>query len=606
MGKYKVTTTANLHCRKGPGTSFGSVTVLPKGKTYDSSKQSKGWYYIDSVKGWSSGKYLKATTSTKPASTKTTKASDSKTKAKAERITTQESEFQLTGEMVKMIMKKMDKSKTELNMSMRLFGAPHQFLDHVDVRVDSKKELGRKYVESYLAAAPIVSISPGRPLYLPDMSSQERKGFKEYLASMRDDSAGQQGKNVLTELLGSDEQRYFDFASDYSSYIKYVNVLCRASAIYMGIGNNQVGWETKSRLRGKYLNPEAHYHGYNWANYTYENLNAVDKNRRREKGQQGIFGWFDSKEKFFSNLKTTASEWTERVDRAVTDVLYNSLFGGFQYVRFYVDSNTSINESTSNNTQKSVVESTLDRGSDMAKELSFLLGAADAQNLGAAQAAMGNALMDGAAATSGGFMGRLLSSVGTVVSGSNMIFPEIWTENSYAKSYQISVDLLSPYGDRESIYLNVIVPMMHLLALSLPRQSSSNSYGAPFLVKASSKGWFSCEMGVIDGLSIEKIGDSWSVDGLPTHVRVEFSIKDLYSALMMSPSDRPLHFFNNQSLINFLAVNAGVDLTVSNIKLRFTSLASLLLNNVMDIENRIYNRSVESLHTWFRNINPFR
>lgn len=612
MGSYKVTTTANLHVRTGPATSYKSITIMPKGTgNLTSSKQKNGWYYIDSKKGWAFGQYLKKT-STSKAPDKNNKDKDKKDTAKKKKkaeMTTQESEFQLSKDMIKEIVKKNSLATKEIKMSMRLFGAPHQFLDHVDVRVDSKNELGRKYVEAFLAAAPIVSISPGRPLYLPDMTAEERKGMKAFFASSQDNSAEQGGRSVLNELLGSGETRYFDFASDYNGYIMYVNALCRALAIYMGLGNTEVAWAGKGtplKIKGKY-NPDKHYFGYNWSHYTFENLTSAEYKKKSEKGKQGIFGWFESKAKFMKSLASTESEWKERVDRVVSTTLYESLFGSFQYVRFYVDPSSSVSESISNATQKSAVETKIDQMSDMVKELGFFMGAADLKTLGNMQAGIANAFIDGAAsANDGGTMSRVTSTFGTVLGGSNMIFPEIWTDGTYSKSYSFTVNLFSPYGDKESIYLNVLVPLMHLMAFALPRQTSSNSYATPFLVKASAKGWFSCEMGIVDGLSIEKVAEGWSVDGLPTQLRVQLSIKDLYSAMSMSPSNRPLHFFNNQSLMNYLATTAGVDVTQSNFWLRLQSMSAFLLNGVMDIESNLYNKVTENLRNWMRNVTlPF-
>ncbi|WP_216369602.1 hypothetical protein, partial [Brevibacillus sp. MCWH] len=157
-----------------------------------------------------------------------------------------------------------------------------------------------------------------------------------------------------------------------------------------------------------------------------------------------------------------------------------------------------------------------------------------------------------------GFFSRLLSSSSKILDGSNLIFPELWGDAAYNKSYTITINLVSPYGDKESVYLNIIVPLLHILALALPRQTSANSFGPPFLVKVSSKGWFNCEMGVIDNVSIEKGGQgSWTVDGLPTEVKVQISVKDLYSGLMITPNSRPDLFFENKGLMNWLAITCG-------------------------------------------------
>ena len=186
--------------------------------------------------------------------------------------------------------------------------------------------------------------------------------------------------------------------------------------------------------------------------------------------------------------------------------------------------------------------------------------------------------MEVANATTLGFFNNILGNAGQeVIHGANLIYPEIWMDSEYSKDYTIVVDLVSPYGTDEAIYLNIIVPMIHLLAYSLPRQSTANSYVSPFLVKAFSKGNFSCEMGLVTSISFDKGPDSsWSVNGLPTHVKVSMNIKDLYSKLMMTPAHKPSLFFSNQGMIDYLGSLCGLDLTVPNMTTKLETVKALL------------------------------
>ena len=61
-------------------------------------------------------------------------------------------------------------------------------------------------------------------------------------------------------------------------------------------------------------------------------------------------------------------------------------------------------------------------------------------------------------------------------------------------------------ASRQSIFLNCFVPMFHVLGFVLPRQTTANSYESPFLLKAHCGRWFSCEMGVMDSVEINKGG----------------------------------------------------------------------------------------------------
>jgi hypothetical protein len=65
--------------------------------------------------------------------------------------------------------------------------------------------------------------------------------------------------------------------------------------------------------------------------------------------------------------------------------------------------------------------------------------------------------------------------------------------------------------------------------------SDPNSYRSPFLVKASAKGMFSIDMGIITSMSATKGSKCcWNDDGLPTQIDISLTIEDLYSALHMS------------------------------------------------------------------------
>ena len=161
----------------------------------------------------------------------------------------------------------------------------------------------------------------------------------------------------------------------------------------------------------------------------------------------------------------------------------------------------------------------------------------------------------------------------------------------------MSMNLVSPYGDKESIYLNILVPLMHILGLAMPRQTGANSYSAPFLVKAFAKGWFSCELGIIDSISIDKggNGESWTVDGLPTEMKVQIGIKDLYSNLMISSTSKPELFFQNQGLIEFLAVSCGIDITKPNFMVRLETMFSVFFGSTIDLPGNIYKEFVQNI-----------
>ena len=152
----------------------------------------------------------------------------------------------------------------------------------------------------------------------------------------------------------------------------------------------------------------------------------------------------------------------------------------------------------------------------------------------------------------------------------------------------MEITLATPYGTRESVYLNIIVPLMHILALVLPRQSTVNSYSAPFLVRCSVPGFFSCDMGIVRDVTITKggaSGDCWTKDGLPTEVTVTINIADLYNALSMSnyrSSKSIWNFMWNVPLLDYLGVASGINMRSSNMMKKFDIINLLTGNLVSD------------------------
>ena len=129
--------------------------------------------------------------------------------------------------------------------------------------------------------------------------------------------------------------------------------------------------------------------------------------------------------------------------------------------------------------------------------------------------------------------------------------------------------------------------MMILLALALPTQTSANTFGAPTLVKAWSPGWFSCDLGIVDSISIDKgpSGDTWSVDGLPNEVKISITIKDLYANLALPDIDKSSEFkllYSNTGLLDYLMVNCGLDLRKAYLDKKINLFVRLLSNNIKD------------------------
>ena len=558
----------SINIRTGPSTSFKvtgkyvmqgqTVRVIEKDNT-------TGWYKLADGRGWITGssQYVKVVKNNDQQ--KTVTPTDTKTPVPTETEPVRETSLNtvmsqgLDKRIIEMLYNSTNakRGKNEIDASTRIFGGPHQFISQTDFRVtDGQFQLGRKFYETVFSEAPIVYFMPGKPNYLPDMDADQRSAFVQYIAGKDSEN-----KDILDAILNNDgDFRYFTFITDYASYMRYVNLLCRFCAIYMGLGDETAPGSTVK------------YKFYDWSNYKFQSSYSNPDTKEQS-------GFFNLKE-----LKTD---------------LYKGLFGDYQYVQFFADPTLSFNETTSNNTSQSKVEGFFDSAEGIVKELAFLFDAAAISNNAEALQKFAGGIEELSQHLSGkneNFFSRLLGMSSNVISGANLLFPQIWTDSIYNKSYNITINLVSPYGNKESVYLNCIVPLMHLIALALPRQASANSYASPFLIRAFAKGWFTCEMGIVDNIVIEKGGQgSWTIDGLPTEIRVSLGIRDLYANLMITPNSKPFAFFQNAGLIDFLAVTCGVDITRPQFRIQLEALLYTLTNSVIDIPFNLARDTIQAI-----------
>ena len=451
----------------------------------------------------------------------------------------------------------------------KILGLPHQFLETADFRIDpDNNNFGYCFATNIYMERPIVTLMPGRVNYLPDFSNDE----KRILGSLMTDNS-KNSQSVLRELISDHgETRYYDFASDYSNYITYVNLMCRVAAVYLNI-DKEIGPDGATPYRN-----------YHWANYqSFNNYSAPISD---------------------DNILKVIENFTDKLAEKTATLSNDILVGERSYVNFYIDPSTSVNESLSNTTQKSQLEGAFDSVEGIVKEASMLLNSISSagESIQQFMTSAGEAVLGLAdTVTLGLFKNMLGLAEKEVLHGANLIYPEIWTDSEYSKSYSIQINLVSPYGTKEAVYLNVLVPMFHALCLALPRQSSANSFSSPFIIRGFSKGRFSIDMGMVESITIDKGPENtWTVEGLPTQVKITLNIKDLYSQLMMSPSNKPSLFFSNQGLMDYLGCVCGVDLSTPNIVLKLRTVQALL-SSINDIPNNAYLKLTESLRNNLRN-----
>ena len=473
-------------------------------------------------------------------------------------------------------------------MKRRIMGAPYQFLGATDIRPNSggfAGNMGRIYTNNILAEAPLISLMPCKPHYLPSLSQEEKDIMMQTLIEQVQNSTTDLLKAAAEDFTDGIITKYYGTDTAHTEYMKYVNLMCRAASLFMGIGQEMVPGTM------------CQYQYYDWTNWRL--INTLDNS-----GLGGGIGEdlsmldFSSPGALISSATGAINNMGDQIDAAKNEA-WNSIptdFSDFMssfsteeyFVDFYVTPSTNYTESFGNRTEESAFAGVMNKGSEMMKELLFVLGP-DGLNNETVRASLAKSMEEGAKAIAqlnphgSNLMSRLLMDAQTVVSGSNIIFPEIWHDSSFDKSYRAEIKLVAPYGTRECIFLNLLVPMFHALAFTLPRQTGVNSYGAPFLIKGHSNKWFNIEMGIVDSLEISKSG--WTPEGFPTEMTISMGFKDLYSAISMSKFDDPkagVYFALNQSFIEYLSVNCGLNMKVSEWETKLRMLSQMAVNMVAD------------------------
>lgn len=491
----------------------------------------------------------------------------------------------------------------DIILKRRLFGAPFQFLDTTDARPGTggtDAELGLFFQNSIMLEAPILSILPGRPDYLANLSTESKKDLTETFFNLVSGAADKLSEMTSEALdLQNIDIKYFEFSPQPTQYMNYVNLLCRMSAMFMGIGD-QI-------MPGTGIP----YKDFRWENYTmgltyaqrfistYSNQNAADVGEGLAQSTGSIINKVLNSANTIDGIKEGFAEGVNTVAPLNMESYY---------VDFYITPSMSFNESFSNSTGESALSSTVGKASNLQKELMFLFGATgynsttivgeDFEKNIDRWKAEADKLLD---STSGSrVIERLLTGATSVITGSNIVFPDIWQDSSFDRSYQFEIKLVAPYATRECIFLEIIVPLMHLIAAAVPCQSTANTYSSPFLIRSVLPGFFSSEMGIIQDMTINKggSGDSWSVDGFPTEVTVSLSIKDLYNSLYQSKLTSKSDAYNllwNSGLIDYIGTQCGLNMKKSEYAKKLETAYVLAGNIPQDLLTNLGSNLKESI-----------
>lgn len=484
----------------------------------------------------------------------------------------------------------------------RLFGSPFQLLESVDRRFDSiNSEVGNEYLRNFLLNSPILHIKPGMPKYTGGSSQKGLiKGVKNIFFNTT------QGGMSLTSaffdqlvsatIFGQGEKlqkRMFGFRETYYEYMQHVNYMCHSVAVFLDLT------EGDKFPSGTFVSEQntgakwAEFGTMDWKDYrmmgksvpktpweylksmsgslTDDMFSTVDGILGTAKaGVKGIFGLINPEsDKTAGEIlggvgKDVYESWDFSGNLATSDVIKDNITS----VQFMVEP-IAFTESMDNTTEPSMIETAVDAiSNDIGGEIAFITNShADTGIIGDIAGILGSGVDTAMSSLSGlvqsvagGFVNNLFSGALQSIKGQKMIYPEIYKMSKSHMDYQFSLTLTTPYGDVYNYYMNIIVPLLHLIALVAPRMVTSNSVTSPFLVQSYIPGMCTCQLGIISQMSIQKNPSTKhvSVNGFPLTIRVEFTIKELYNALSISPANDPSSFLFNETLNDYMANLSGL------------------------------------------------
>ncbi len=418
-----------------------------------------------------------------------------------------------------------------------VLGIPPQFLPSADPRIDVSEGLGdlemfgRVYSEKIIKNIPLLLITPGSPAFMSEFSkSQKNTIVRAFLGGK---------ESAFDSLMEKGAGKYYSLKYDYVNYFGYVNTMLRAAAYFLGIENVKVD--------GKTLGTK---------NWLYSNSGS------------GIFG--------HRGLKKFLGPYAG-------------------CVAFYADCGVDVSDSFSNSTTQSSLASSINSLSDQARELNFLVGSVGAE-AGVSLDKLGmenlegniqnmNDMIDNIGLGNNNIFKNIINQATTILAGGRLVFPEIWADSSFGRSYSARMKLVAVSGDKLSVYLNILVPIYHLIALVLPRQSKGQAYYSPFLIRGYYKSLFNIDMGIITDLSVTKGAEGeWTLDGIPTVAEVSFSMKDMYDGMFMS-KDLGLSgdLFTNITELDYIANSCGINVNDQEVARNFRLYAGLKFGGVKDM-----------------------
>ncbi len=563
-----------LNTRKGPATSYSRVGAFNYKATVTVYESKNGWYRVSGTSGWGDltdvwvcGQYLQLsgslTSATVSKSDTVTVKKDSnglsEDWASAFAAYSADSQATTTDEYYKKLAEKY----------LFALGAPPHYNEHIDVRYgsDITPHSGRVFTKTIMSNPSLLSICPGKVKMFPTMFGQDKDSAVDALTA-----AATGNSALLTKIMADDPGRFagrlYKFEADTAEYSKYLNGLCRACAIMLGIGDELMP-HTRSKLK--------HFDYSYWTirrQYNPEAAEASDPDK-------SIFRkFYDAYVKVAKRVKDVAT-------------------GDTTFINFFLNGNeTSISENISNSISDSPLAGAINTVSSVGAQLNYFTGSGfDVSDADVNEAL--NAVFEGSGTTLSG----LSDLAGNFLKGGKMVLPKMVEGSSYGKTISCNLKFMSPYGNKKSVFLRCLVPICHLLAMALPKQLSDNMYTYPFLIRCAQTGHFNVDLGIISSLTITRGGSndtSWTTDTMATEWDVALEITPLVDQLMITSTSHPVLFCKNEMLLDYLSNFCGFDMLANNFDTKVDMMLNFVAAKFAGLPTTIENKVSDSMYNLLR------
>ena len=441
------------------------------------------------------------------------------------------------------------------------FGAPFTYINSTDICYYAEDEsiprVGRSQLATIYSNPAVFSICPGKVTYMPGFGKgNKRKDILDTIKKYGSDLAKYGGDGEYVDgVKGAFGEALYEFSCDYSDYVNRLNGLARTATIMLGIGDRDMPYGKKGE---KYKNFDYGY--YTTANRGNQSSSAQSKGTM-----------FDQ---FFWQVKEN----------------FEAMWDDDQYIHYFLSNEgTTMSEETTINVGESPLKGLISGSGieETVKSLHFMLGGSmegdgaiskitdDLEKLTAEIGATGD----------DSIVGSLIGAVGSIASGGKLIVPDMIEGATWSQSTSCTLYFRSLTGDPEDVFLRVILPSLSILNFALPKQLSNNMYGYPYVVKTYQRGKFNSDLAVIENVQIERGGSDdiqWTETGLPTDIKLSFTIRPLHQSLMAGNGRNPFVFMENGPMMEYLGNLCGIDLNVSQVSMKVDLINNLLGNFFTD------------------------